>query len=180
MARANNKSKAVGRGRRATRSTWGPTALQREYRAVLDSAKAHAQVIVDSDGTTLVVQLKDEADFHAGLAERVAQAGRFLAVHRANAGREPREWAQQTDFPYLAAFDAEEVDEFSRELLAYTIDAAQRGTLENLEGNLRAWRSSADIYEDPQVLAQLTAELDTAELVEVHPPSEKQAEPASA
>jgi hypothetical protein len=180
VTRANDRSKAAGSGRRTARSTWGPTALQREYRTVLDSAKAQAQVIVDSDGTTLVVQLKDEADFHAGLAERVAQAGRFLAVHRANVGRDPREWAQQTDFPYLAAFDAEEAAEFSRELLAYTIDAAQRGTLENLEGNLRAWKSSADIYEDPQTLAELTAELDTADLVEVHPPSERQAEPAGA
>ena len=32
----------------------GPTALQREYRTVLDAAKQHTQVIVDSDGTTLV------------------------------------------------------------------------------------------------------------------------------
>ncbi|MGH2848045.1 MAG: hypothetical protein ACRDL0_18855 [Thermoleophilaceae bacterium] len=146
---------------------------------MLDSAKARAQVIVDSDGTTLVVQLKDDADLHAGLTDRVAQLGRFLAVARANAGRDPREWAQQTDFPYLAAFDAEEVDDFSRELLAYTLDAAQRGTLDSLEGNLRAWESSAEIYEDPELLAQLTADLDLDELVEVHPPSEQEVEAAA-
>ncbi len=179
MARANNRSKAVGSSRRTERSSWGPTALQREYRTVLDSAKARAQVIVDSDGTTLVVQLKDDADLHAGLTDRVAQLGRFLAVARANAGRDPREWAQQTDFPYLAAFDAEEVDDFSRELLAYTLDAAQRGTLDSLEGNLRAWESSAEIYEDPELLAQLTADLDLDELVEVHPPSEQEVEAAA-
>jgi hypothetical protein len=180
VARANNKSKAVGAARRGPRSSWGPTALQREYRAVLDQAKAHAQVIVDSDGTSLVVQLKDDADFYAGLSERLAQTGRFLASLRANAGREPSEWVNQTDFPYLAAFDAEEVEEFSRELLAYTLDAAQRGTLENLEGNLRAWKSSADIYENPALLAQLTADVDLGDLVEVHPPSEHQAGAAPA
>jgi hypothetical protein len=179
MARANNRSKTVRSARRTERSSWGPTALQREYRTVLDSAKARAQVIVDSDGTTLVVQLKDDADLHAGLADRVAQLGRFLSVARANAGREPREWAQQTDFPYLASFDAEEVEEFSRELLAYTLDAAQRGTLENLEGNLRAWQSSAAIYENPTLLAELTVDLDLNELVEVHPPSEQQVEAAA-
>lgn len=176
MARANTKTKAVGPGGRSARSSWGPTALQREYRAVLDCAKHDAQVIVDSDGTSLVMQLKDDADFHAGLAGRLAQAGRFLAVLRANVGREPREWANQTDFPYLAAFDAQEVEEFKRELFAYALDAAQRGTLENLEGNLRAWESSADIYENPQLLAQLTSDFDPGDLVEVHPPTEQEAQ----
>jgi hypothetical protein len=180
MPRANNKTKTVAARRRGARSSWGPTALQREYRAVLDSAKHDAQVIVDSDGTALVMQLKDDADFHTQLADRLAQVGRFLAVCQANAGREPREWANQTDFPYVAAFDADEVDEFSRELLSYTIDAAQRGTLENIEGNLRAWQSTAGIYENPELLAQMTAELDTSGLVEVHPPSEQQAEAATA
>lgn len=162
------------------RSSWGPTALQREYRVVLDSAKAAAQVIVDSDGTSLVVQRKDDADLHRGLSARLAQAGRFLATLRANADRDPREWANQTDFPYVAALDSEEVEDFARELLAYTVDAAQRGTLENLEGNLRAWESSAGIYEDPTLLEQLTADLDPTDFVEIHPPSEEHAGAASA
>jgi hypothetical protein len=51
--------------------------------------------------------------------------------------------------------------------------------LENLDGNLRAWESSADIYENPQLLAELTADLDLDDLVEVHPPSERQVQAAA-
>jgi len=173
MARAQSKNRAEPADRRGERAAWGPTALQREYRKVLDSAKHEAQLIIDSDGTGLVMQLRDDADFYADLGDRVAQVGRFLAVYRANAGREPDQWANQTDFPYLAAFESDEVGEFSRELLAYVLDAAQRGTLENLEGNLRAWESSANIYEHPEVLAQMTADLDLSGIVEVFPPSEE-------
>lgn len=179
MARAQSKNRTVTARPRGERAAWGPTALQREYRKVLDSAKHDAQLIIDSDGTGLVMQLKDDADFYAGLGDRVAQVGRFLAVYRANAGREPEEWANQSDFPYLAAFDSDEVEEFSRELLAYTLNAAQRGTLESLEGNLRAWESSADIYEHPDVLAQMTDDFDPADVVEVYPPSEEAVEAAA-
>lgn len=175
MARAQNKSRAVTVEPGKESATWRPTSLQREYRKVLDLAKLDAQVIIDSDGTGLVVQLKDTAEFHAHLTERVALAGRFLAVYSANGGRDPAEWANQTDFPYLAAFDADEVEEFSRELLAYTLDAAQRGTLESLEGNLRAWRSTAGIYESPEALARMTADFDPGDITEVFPPSEQEA-----
>lgn len=178
MARAQHRNRSAATKPSGERATWGPTALQREYRKLLDSAKQDAQLIIDSDGTGLVMQRKEDADFYAEMSARVAQAGRFLAVARANAGREPAEWANQTEFPYLASFDSDEVGEFARELLAYTFDAAQRGTLENLEGNLRAWKSSADIYEHPDVLAQMTADFDPADIVELHPPSEKAVETA--
>lgn len=160
-------------------TTWRPASLQREYRKVLDLAKLDAQVIVDSDGTGLVVQLRDEAELNVRLRDRVAQVGRFLAVYRANTGREADEWANQTDFPYLAAFDSGEVAEFARELLAYALDAAQRGTLENLDGNLRAWRATAGIYESPETLAQMTADFDPGDLTEVFPPREQEAEAAA-
>jgi hypothetical protein len=173
MARAPDEDRAASTQPRKDSVTWGPSSLQREYRKVLDLAKADAQVIIDSDGTSLVVELKSKAEFHTRLRDRMAQAGRFLAVYRANAERDPAGWANQTDFPYLAALDSDEVEEFSRELLAYTLDAAQRGTLENLEGNLRAWRSTAGIYESPEVLAQMTADLDPADIIEVFPPSEQ-------
>src|SRR4249920_2194799 len=100
MARAGNKSKTVGGGgrRRGTgddgpaavmgatvgaqtrhpaRHPWRPTALQREYRALLASAKVEPQDIIDSDGEMLVVQRKDVADFEAQLTESVRELARF-------------------------------------------------------------------------------------------------------
>jgi hypothetical protein len=182
MGRAKNTSK--GASKRAThrerRQPWKPSSLQREYRAVLDRAKEEPQVILDVDDEQLVIQRKDESDFQRELCQRVGQLARFQAVFAANREREPSRWAAQTDFPYLAAFDRDDVSEFARELLAYTLDAAQRGTLENLEGNLRAWASSASIYENPEALAQMTADIDPAQMVEVFPPSEEQVQAAEA
>lgn len=153
---------------------WRPSALQREYRTVLNLAKEARQVIVDTDDELLVIERKEESDFRRGLQERVSQVARLKSVLAAHHGYAPREWAAQTDFPYLAAFQSDDVDEFFRELLAYTLDASQRGTLENLEGNLRAWESSASIYENPEALAMMTADIDLAQMVEVFPPSDEQ------
>jgi len=139
---------------------WKPSALQREYRAVLDDAKREPQVILDVDNIQLIVELKVTSDFLRELRSRLVQLARFSAVWRANRDRSPSEWASQTDFPYLASFDRDEVKEFGQELLSYTLDAAQRGTMENLEGNLRAWSSSAGIYENPEVLEQMLGDID--------------------
>lgn len=184
MARAKNTSGSAASGRRGRRrptgGVWKPAALQRDYRAVLDRAKKDPQVIFDTDGDLLVVERKEDADLRRELQERFTQLARFRAALAANRGREPREWASQTDFPYLASFDAEEVEEFARELLVYTLDAAQRGTVENLDGNLRAWQSSASIYEDAAMLAKMTSDVDPADIVEVSPPTEEQAQAAAA
>jgi hypothetical protein len=154
--------------------TWKPSSLQRDYRTVLDRAKEEPQVILDTDNQLLVIEVKSDSDFRRGLHERVAQLARFQFALAANRDRDPSEWAAQTDFPYLAAFDQEEVDDFARELLAYTLDAGQRGTLANLEGNLRAWSSTASVYEDQNLLAALSAAIDLDAFAEVFPPSEEQ------
>lgn len=182
MGRAKNSSQGViatPRGGAHIASNpaprlWKPSSLQREYRAVLNMAKEDPQVILDTDDELLVIDRKDRADFRSELERRMKELARFQAALAANRDREPREWAAQTDFPYVAAFDRDDVDEFAQEFLAYTLDAAQRGTLENLEGNLRAWESSASIYEDPEMLAAMTADIDLGQLVEVFPPSEEQ------
>jgi hypothetical protein len=76
-----------------------------------------------------------------------------------------------------AAFPSDEAGEFARELVADTFDAAQRGTLEHLEGNLRAWDSTAGVYGQPDAMRTL---LDLDGIVEVLPPSEEQVPAAQA
>jgi hypothetical protein len=134
--------------------------------------------VLDSDGEMLVVQLKRKADFEHQLQEAVAELARFQAVYAQNRGRSAREWASQTAYPWLVSLDRDEVEEFARELLAYTLDAARRGTLENLRGNLRAWASTAEIYEDPELLAAMIKPIELADLQEVFPPSEEDAKAA--
>jgi hypothetical protein len=185
MGRARNTNASV---QTTTRSTplhppghpWRPSALQREYRVVLDLAREVPQFILDTDNEMLVIQRKDISDFQRELRNRVTQLARFSAVLAANHDRDPSEYAAQTDFPYLAAFDREEVAEFARDLLAATFDAAQRGTLEHLDGTLRGWESTASIYRNPEELAALTADISDEDLVEVFPPSEEQVAEAQA
>ena len=81
------------------------------------------------------------ANFQRELAERVRQLARLQAVLNANGGRPPAEWAEQTAFPFLAAFAVEDVAEFAGELAADLRDASARESLESYEGNLEAWRT---------------------------------------
>lgn len=156
---------------RAANALWGPTELQRDYRTLLDRARNEPQLIRDSDGELLVVEKEHLAAFRRDLVALLSQVARFQAVFAENRKRPPRDWAHQTDFPFVAALSQAEVVEFAHELLAYTLDAAQRGTLENVRGNLKAWASTAAIYEDPDVLEQMTAAIDYGKLSEVLPPA---------
>lgn len=179
--RSTRTGAASSRTRSSSRSPdapWRPTEVQRDYRLLLDSAKSRPVTILDSDGETLVLQKQRQADFEHELREAVAELARFQAVYAQHRGRSAREWAAQTAYPWLTSFDLEEVEEFGRELLAYTLDAARRGTLENLRGNLRAWESTAEIYEDPELLAEMTKSVELADLEEVFPPSEEEAKAA--
>lgn len=187
MARANTGRQVSGsatRGRRASGrgidAPWGPTEVQRDYRTLLDRAKNVPQEVLDSDGELLVIQTKDVADFQRRLRVQVAETARFLGVYNEHRDTPPSEWAMQTGYPWLAAFCSEEVGEFARELVAYTFDAAQRGTLEQVEGNLRAWESTAGLYGAPEVMLALLEPVDLEGIIEVHPPSEAQVRAARA
>jgi hypothetical protein len=154
---------------------WRPRELQRNYRALLDEAKLEPQEILDADGSMLVVAEKGRIEFERELTERIEAAAQFQATYAAHRRDKPASWAAQTPFPWLASLDRDEVDEFAQELIAYTFDAARRRTLEGLDGNLRAWRSTAGIYEQPEVLAEMMAAIDLDRLEEVFPPSEERA-----
>jgi hypothetical protein len=165
---------------RSAEAPWGPTEIQRDYRTLLDRAKDRPQEVLDSDGELLVIQVKGIADFQRRLLEQVAETGRFLAIYNEHQDSPPSRWAMQTGYPWLAAFSPEEVEEFAKELVAYTFDAGQRGTLEQLEGNLRAWESTAGVYGQADMLRALNAPVDLEKVVEVHPPSEGQVRAAQA
>jgi hypothetical protein len=165
---------------RSAETPWGPTEIQRDYRTLLDRAKDSPQEVLDSDGELFLVQVKAIADFQRRLLEQVAETARFLAIYNEHRDSPPAGWAMQTGYPWLAAFSAEEVGEFTEELVAYTFDAGQRRSLEQLEGNLRAWESTAGIYAQPDILRALHAPIGREKLVEVFPPSEGQVRAAQA
>ncbi len=186
MARVSAATKTSGsaaRGRASGRSVdapWGPTEIQRDYRTLLDRAKDTPQEVLDSDGEVLVIQTKGAADFQRRLQAQVAETARFMAIFNEHREVPPEQWAIQTGYPWLAAFSSDEVAEFARELLADTFDAAQRGTLEHLDGDLRAWASTAGVYGQPDAMRALLSQVDLKGIVEVLPPSEGQIRAAEA
>ena len=185
MARPSAPQKAAARPRkrasgRSAVAPWGPTELQRDYRTLLDRAKHSPQELLDSDGELLVIQNKQIAEFHRALRDQVAETARLLAVYQEHRDVPAERWAAQTAYPWLAALSAEEIAEFAAELLAETLQAAQRGTLDQLQGNLATWESTASLHADPGQLRALLAPLRSATLVEVFPPSERQVRAAPA
>lgn len=80
----------------------------------------------------------------------------------------------------MASLTRDEVAEFAAELLPYLLESVRRKDLAVFAGNLRAWESTAETYEDDDMLAAMTVALDGLGLVEVSPPSDEQVEAASA
>jgi 23S rRNA G2069 N7-methylase RlmK/C1962 C5-methylase RlmI len=179
MAREHGRERATAEAVQAP-DAWRPSELQRGYRAVLDSAKDVPQLIFDTDGSILVIEPKEQADFAHAMVERLADVAQFRAAYTAHADEPAARWASETPYPFVAALDPGEVADFARELLGFALDAAQRHTLEFFEGNLRAWRSTAEVYESPDQLAALLAPIDMSEVAEVFPPSQRQAREAAA
>ncbi|HWJ51476.1 MAG TPA: hypothetical protein VNR42_10665 [Solirubrobacteraceae bacterium] len=136
--------------------------------------------MLDSDGELLIIQTKGVADFLRRLQAQVAETARFLAIFNEHREVPPTKWAMQTGYPWLAAFSSDEVEEFTRELVADTFDAAQRGTLEHLEGDLRAWSSTAGAYGQSDAMRAMLSPVDLEGIVEVLPPSEGQVRAAEA
>jgi hypothetical protein len=186
MARASTATKtsvATARGRASGRSVhapWGPTEIQRDYRTLLDRAKNTPQEVLDSDGEVLIIQTKGLAEFQRRLQAQVAETARFVAIFNEHRDIPPSDWALQTAYPWVAAFSSDEVAEFARELVADTFDAAQRGTLEHLEGNLHAWASTAGVYGQPDAMRALLSHIDLDGIIEILPPSEGQVQAAQA
>jgi len=158
--------------RHAHGGPWRPSEIQRSYRALLDSAKEEAQVIVDTDKTQLLLEERSKAEFRIALIRRLGEIAQFHAAYARNRESEPAEWAAQTPYPWLAAFSRQEADEFASELLAYALDAVRSESMERFEGNLAAWRSTAEIYDQPEIIERMLASIKPAEIVELLPPEE--------
>jgi hypothetical protein len=153
------------------REVWRASDLQRRYRFVLDEAKSAAQLISDTDGTMLVIEPKSESDFNRGFVSHLADVAQFQAARHANSDETVSSWANQTPYPFVAALDADEVAEFAKELVAFGIDAAQRQSLTYFEGAIAAWRSTAEVYQDPEQLEALMS-VDEDDNAQLFPPAE--------
>jgi hypothetical protein len=156
----------------APREQFRGSDLQRRYRAVLDSARRAPVLVTDRDGHRLAVGDWNELVLATLFMQIVEQIAQFHAVWARHRDEPPRDWAAMTPFPFLAAFDSADAQQFADELIPYLEEAVRRRDLEGWLGNLRAWESSAETYDDRRMLAQMSVKLDPAKLVELSPPGE--------
>ncbi len=160
-----------------TTTVFRASSLQREYRRVLDGARIAPVPVLDNN-ELLAVERWSTMAFSHGVVAALEDIGQFHAAYAQHRENEPRSWVAMTPYPWLAALDREEVDEFAGELFPYLMESVHRGSLEAFVGNLRAWESTAETYDNPEMLAAMTTPFDGSALVEVQPPSEQAAEAA--
>jgi hypothetical protein len=144
--------------------------LQRRYRSVLDSAREAPVWVTDKDGFRFVVASSEEIDFAWAYLRILDAIAQFHAVWARHRDEPPARWAAMTPFPFLAAFDRDDVEEFSSELVPYLEESVRRRDLEGFLGNLRAWESTAETYGDEAMLAQMNEPLDPSKYVALRPP----------
>lgn len=147
------------------------SALQREYRRVLDAARDGPVQILDKDDTLLGIERWDDLVFARGVLAALDHIGQFHAVHSRHRDEHPTKWASMTPFPWLAEFGISDVDQFATELLPHLFAALRRKSLDPYLGNLRAWESSAEMLDDEEMIAATSIELGDADLFEISPPS---------
>jgi hypothetical protein len=156
----------MGRGKRQT--VFRASEVQRSYRVLLDAAKEGPVQILDADGTVLGLEPWDQLDFAHRYRDHAARVDQFRQVYIRHREQPAAEWAAMTPFPWIDTLDRDEVAEFSEEIQALLLQAANRGELHELDGALHIWRSTANTYRAPEILAAMTEE---GEPVEVFPPS---------
>jgi hypothetical protein len=162
------RSAAMARGKKSTR-VFRASDVQRRYRAVLNGAKEDGLVqILDADGTVLAVELWKDAEFAGSLLEWARTAGQFREVFERHRSEPIADWATLTPFPWIDSLHPEEVEEFVDELAREVLLAAGRDDLSELVGLVGAFKSTADTYRAPDILAAM---LEEGEPGEVFPPS---------
>lgn len=150
------------------------SALQREYRRVLDCAHEAPVQVLDKDDTLLGVQRWEDLVFARDMLAALEDIGQFHAVFARHREEPPAAWAAMTPFAWLAHFDSDDAAEFAGELMPHLFESLRRGTLEPFLGAIRAWEASTEMLDDPEMAAAMSVDLDAQQLTEIFPPSEEE------
>lgn len=129
--------------------------LQRRYRELLDTALEAPVAIVDTADRQLAVTEWGRFAFSEGVVRIMDAIAQFHAVYENHSDEPPSKWAAMTPFPFLAVFDSEDVAEFADEQIPCLEHCLRKRNLTEYFGNLRGWVSSAETYNDEEMLAQM-------------------------
>lgn len=143
--------------------------FNRQYRAILEAARAGVARVRDTDGTSLIVSR--EARWGALQCVTTAAAN-FMPLEAAvghACDRRP-ELSEFGDWTWLRVFDHEELAEFVSEMREAIAIGAKEVSAAPVLDVLAAWRMTADSLEDPLSRETLLGPVDSAALEEVGRP----------
>jgi PHD/YefM family antitoxin component YafN of YafNO toxin-antitoxin module len=126
-----------------------------------------ADVILERRDAENLVLMRSER-FEA-LADGLRLAARSLSVV-ARANRSLAEEVFSEELPWLTWLPAEARPECIRELLDHLLAGADTGLLIPFARALREWKSTAEIYSDPDLAHRLRGPFDTSEAVDLSRP----------
>ena len=150
------------------------SALQREYRRVLDCAREAPVQVLDKDDTLLGIGRWEDIVFAHGMLSALEEIGQFHAIFARHREEDPAEWAAMTPFPWLSHFDGDDTAEFAGELLPHLFESLRRGSLDPYLGVIRAWESSTEMLDDTEMAAAMSVDFDAEQISEIFPPSQEE------
>ena len=149
--------------------TYLPTDLQRRYRAILDEARHGEARVRDSDGTNILLLPEESVQTLRRVNAAAANLAVVEGVLEIIVARRPAV-SEYGDWSWLRAFDAEDLREFIRDIREAIVVGVHEGSTVLLEGQLRAWRTTAEQAGDPLVRSILMGGSSEADFVEVGRP----------
>ena len=144
--------------------------VQRDYRALLDSAREAPVTVIDRDGELIGVEPWADLQLGRQIRARLRELHQFLTAYRRFRDDEPPAWVELTPFPWLAPLPKEEVAGFAEMLMPVLAEAVAHGDLDEYAGMLRGWQSSAETWGDEAIESRMAARIDPKRVVEVFPP----------
>lgn len=142
----------------ATGHAYQASDLQRQYRTIVDDARAHGALIRDKDGLSLTLaptEVVERAHTLVGYIPALVQL-----EHLIRQPRSARHVSSFGAFAWAAALDDDDLATFVHEFSDALLVAASGGPIRPVEELLYDWRVTAGLMSDPDLVADLTEDAD--------------------
>lgn len=132
----------------ATATVYETDDLPTRTQAIVDEARAGEARLRDRDGFGLVMLPEQRVRFLEVLSRC---ATNLVGIERDLASNTPLPLSPDAygDWPWLKEFDAEDLQEFVREMRSVLMEANREVSLQQLEETLHAWQATAEALPDP-------------------------------
>lgn len=130
-----------------------------------DDLEKHIQERIERDpgfaDLLLAAQIKRKSEY----------IGYFLALHQQEEDNHDSSWLEATYYPFMAAFESEDIAEFAKELEELKQDFSEgEASLEDYHNLIESWQLSAEALGDKERMAALTSGVNPADFAELERP----------